>query len=299
MQAMILAAGFGTRLLPFTKIRPKPLFPIINRPLLLLTIERLKKAGFDHIVVNCHHLRQQVIDHLCNIEGVVIQEEDTILGTGGGLRLALRSLRDEPVLVTNGDIYHTLDLLQFYESHSPDVAPVTMAMHDCPRYNKVVTQNEFVINFDGNKSSPLLAYTGLQVVNPEILEPIPLGRESSTIDFYRKLLNKKIPIRSFRVDGCFWTDMGTLGDYLDLHAGLLTGRIPWWPELGGRPEDSFYFADKHSMTDTVSVKDWVCAGRVKLGRNVQLIRSVLWDGANVPDETMVQDALFVQQDSLI
>jgi mannose-1-phosphate guanylyltransferase len=294
MQAMILAAGFGTRLLPFTKFRPKPLFPIINRPLLLLTIERLKNAGCDHIVVNCHHLRQQFIDLLSNIEGVVIQEEDTILGTGGGLRLALRSLRDEPVLVTNGDIYHSLDLLQFYESHRPEMAPITMAMHDFPRYNKVVTEKEIVVSFDGNKSLHLLAYTGLQVVNPEILEPIPLGKEWSTIDFYRKLLQEKTPIRSLRVDGCFWTDIGTPADYLELHAGLLTGKIPWWPELGaGRPVDAFYFADKHSMINTVSVKDWVCAGRVKLGRNVQLIRSVLWDGASVPDGTVVQDTIVV------
>jgi mannose-1-phosphate guanylyltransferase len=294
MQAMILAAGFGTRLLPFTKIRPKPLFPIINRPLLLLTIERLKKAGFDHIIVNCHHLRQQLIDLLSNIEGVVIQEEDTILGTGGGIRLALRSLKDEPLLVTNGDIYHTINLHKFYKSHRPEMAPITMAMHDFPRFNKVVTDHEFVVSFDGNKNSPLLAYTGLQVVNPEILEPIPLGRESSTIDFYRKLLRKKTPIRYHRVDGCYWTDMGTLTDYLELHAGLLTGKIPWWPELGAeRPEDSFYFAERHSVNSTVSAEDWVCAGRIRLGRNVQLIRSVLWDGARVPDGTVVQDTLFI------
>jgi mannose-1-phosphate guanylyltransferase len=88
--------------------------------------------------------------------------------------------------------------------------------------------------------------------------------------------------------------MGTLTDYLELHAGLLTGKIPWWPELGAeRPEDSFYFAERHSVNSTVSAEDWVCAGRIRLGRNVQLIRSVLWDGARVPDGTVVQDTLFI------
>jgi mannose-1-phosphate guanylyltransferase len=291
MQAMILAAGFGTRLLPFTKFCPKPLFPIINRPLLLLTIARLKRAGFDHIVVNCHHLRRQLIDLLCDIEGVVIQEEDTILGTGGGLRLALRSFRDEPVLVTNGDIYHTVDLRSLYEAHRPKVAPVTMAMHDCPRFNKVITEDDLVLSFDGDKRSPLLAFTGLQVVNPEIFEPIPLGQASSTIDFYRRLLGEKIPIRSVRVDGCFWTDMGTLEDYLALHAGLLTGGIPWWPELGARPEGPFFVADQSKMSETVSMRDWVCAGRVEFGRDVQLARVVLWDGACIPDGSRLQDVL--------
>ncbi len=89
MQAMILAAGFGTRLLPHTLLRPKPLFPLLNHPLLLLTIRRLQHAGCDHIVVNCHHLRAQIVAALAGLPGVTVLEEETILGTGGGLRGAL------------------------------------------------------------------------------------------------------------------------------------------------------------------------------------------------------------------
>lgn len=117
MQAMILAAGFGTRLLPYTLSRPKPLFPILNQPLLLLTIRRLQQAGCDHIVVNCHHLREQIVAALHGIPGVVVQEEVVILGTGGGLRKARALFRDEPVLVTNGDIYHTVDYRRLYRHH--------------------------------------------------------------------------------------------------------------------------------------------------------------------------------------
>ena len=114
---MILAAGLGTRLLPHTLIRPKPLFPVLNQPLLLATIRRLQNLGFDHIVVNCHHLRQQVATALNGIAGVILQEEEVILGTGGGLRRALNLFRDEPLLVSNGDIYHTIDFLRLYNEH--------------------------------------------------------------------------------------------------------------------------------------------------------------------------------------
>ena len=86
MQAMILAAGFGTRLLPYTKYRPKPLFPVLNTPLLVAAVRRLKKFGFSRIVVNCHHLGEQISAALDDIDGVRIQYEETILGTGGGLR---------------------------------------------------------------------------------------------------------------------------------------------------------------------------------------------------------------------
>jgi NDP-sugar pyrophosphorylase family protein len=293
MQAMILAAGFGTRLLPYTRFRPKPLFPVLNKPLLLLTIERLQRAGCDHIVVNCHHLQQQIIDLLKDISGVVIQQEDMILGTGGGLRLALRFFRDEPVLVTNGDIYHTVDFYSLYQAHLNDTAPVTMAMHDFPRFNTVSVQDEQVAGFDRAGHCPLLAFTGLHVIDPDILSAIPLLQLSSIIDRYRRLLEEKKRIQVLRVDGRFWTDMGTVEDYLALHGGLLTGKIPWWQELGARPEMPFFLADGLAGDDT-SLKDWVCAGQVRIGRDVHLERVVLWDGVVVSDGSRLQDLLIIE-----
>jgi NDP-sugar pyrophosphorylase family protein len=294
MQAMILAAGFGTRLLPFTEFRPKPLFPIMNKPLLLLTIERLQRAGFDHIVVNCHHLRQQIIDLLCDIKGIVIQQEEVVLGTGGGLRLALQSLRDEPVLVTNGDIYHTVDYRLLYEAHRIDTAPVTMAMHDFPRFNTVSVQDELVAGFDHAENGRFLAFTGLHVLNPEILSAIPFMQPSSIIDCYRLLLKDKRRIHAVRVDGCFWTDMGTVQDYLALHGGLLTGRIPWWQELGVMPDTPFFLADRQTCSRTVTMTDWVCVGQVEIGDDVSLQRVVVWDGASVPGGSRLEDALIIQ-----
>jgi NDP-sugar pyrophosphorylase family protein len=291
MQAMILAAGFGTRLLPFTKFRPKPLFPILNRPPLLLTIERLQRAGCDHIVVNCHHLQQQMVDQLKKLRGIVIQQEDMVLGTGGGLRLALQSFRDEPVLVTNGDIYHTVDFNSLYQYHLHDTAPVTMAMHHFPRFNSVSVANEQVAGFDNTGNHPLLAFTGLHVVDPDILSSIPLFQSSSIIDHYRLLLEKKKRIAALRVDGCFWADMGTVEDYLALHGGLLTGAIPWWQELGEGLVSPFYL---RQPCGALSMKDWVCAGEVKIGKDVHLERVVLWDGAVVPDGSRLKDTLVIQ-----
>ena len=293
MQAMVLAAGFGTRLLPYTEICPKPLFPIMNKPLLLLTIERLQRAGFDHIVVNCHHLRRKIIGVLQKLKGVIIQEEDVILGTGGGLRLAMRSFRDEPVLVTNGDIYHMVDYRSLYEAHLNDIALVTLAMHDFPRFNKVSVQDNRVTGFDPIENNELQAFTGLHVLNPEILSEIPTSEPTSIIDLYRRLLQEKKCIRTFNADGCYWTDIGTVKDYLALHGGLLTGDIPWWRELGVRPESPFFLADGIQCTDRPVMRDWVCAGRVAMGEDVHLERVVLWDGACVPGKSRLQDTLLI------
>ena len=79
MQAMILAAGFGTRLLPYTQYLPKPLFPVLNTPLLLATVKRLQSSGFAPIIVNCHHLGEQIVDCFQDIPGVIIQQENNLL----------------------------------------------------------------------------------------------------------------------------------------------------------------------------------------------------------------------------
>ncbi|SHO46878.1 mannose-1-phosphate guanylyltransferase [Desulfopila aestuarii DSM 18488] len=292
MQAMILAAGFGTRLLPHTRLRPKPLFPLLNEPLLLLTIRRLQRFGFGHIIVNCHHLRGQIVDCLHGMAGVVVQEEETILGTGGGLRQALSLMRDEPLLVTNGDIYHTIDFRTLYDAHCSTQFPVTLAMHDYPRFNTVQVTDDKVVAFrPEDENSQPLAFTGLSVIEPDILHGIEVGRESCIIDHYRRKLNDGVQFGVFRVDKCFWTDMGTPEDYLELHAGLLNGSIPRWQEFAcGTAEKRILIDDKARLTGKSCITDW-CAIGAATGRDISLARCVVWDGVQFPDGYCSADLL--------
>ena len=290
MQAMILAAGLGTRLLPHTSIRPKPLFPVLNSPLLLLTIARLKNYGFDHIIVNCHHLREQIVDILRLIENVVVIEEEIILGTGGGLRGALYHMRDEPILITNGDIYHTIDFSELYSHHKVHNHSITLGMHDYPRFNTVAINGDNVEAFSKDTTLPKLAYTGLQVVRPYVLKGIEENQYSCIIDHYRNLMASGEQIDSYRVDGCYWTDMGTVDDYLGLHEGLLTGRIPCWREMGeiGMP----YCIDKGAQLATdAELGDWVCIGAAEIGRKTHLNRCVVWDDVLVGEGIQLTDSI--------
>lgn len=292
MQAMILAAGFGTRLLPYTKFRPKPLFPLLNEPLLLLTIKRLQHAGFDHIIVNCHYLKEQIVEALTGIKGVVIQEEEIVLGTGGGLRMAVAEMRDEPILITNGDIYHSIDYRGLYNSHQSGRAVVTMAMHDYPRFNKVTVENGCVTGFDGQGGKASMAFTGLHVLEPQVLAKIPVEQEYSIIDRYRELLQEGKKIQALQVDGSSWTDMGTVDDYLALHGRLLKKEIPLWPEFSNIPRNSFLI-DKHVGSDALTLRDWGCVGDAQLAGGVRLKRCVVWDEAQIEEGTDISDALLV------
>ncbi len=287
---MILAAGFGTRLLPHTLVLPKPLFPILNQPLLLLTINRLQNLGFDRIVVNCHHLREKIVAALAGLAGVIVQEEEAILGTGGGLRRALGHLRNEPLLVTNGDIYHNIDLLDFYRRHQGSGDPVTLAMHHHPRFNRVMVKDGKVASFDNRGEFSQLAFTGLHVLDPAILEDIDDNVFSSILDLYRRLLNRGTVINCHRTDGCFWTDMGTPEDYLALHQGLLSGAIPSWPELGlvRRPN---CIDQRAKLPAQLELRDWVSIGAANIGNNSHLERVVIWDDVAVPGGSCLVDAV--------
>ncbi len=293
MQAMILAAGFGTRLQPYTNIRPKPLFPLLNIPLLLLTIQRLQDAGFDHIIVNSHHLKKQIRDVLFDISGIYLQEEDSILGTGGGLRLALDQMKDEPLLVTNGDIYHTVDYKEFYDSHIVSSAKITLAVHDFPRFNGLRVTSDRLLGFDKNIEGDLVAFTGLHIIDPNSLKTLSPNSKSCIIDHYRTILKAGGLINVQRVDESYWTDMGTPEDYLELHGELLQKRIPCWQQFQDKVDVPFYIAKDAVCGDHFAMKDWVCIGRAKIGKNVSVSRSVIWDNAVVPDNSIITDSLII------
>ncbi len=280
MQAMILAAGLGTRLLPHTLVRPKPLFPILNQPLLLLTIKRLQLLGFDHIVVNCHHLREHIVDALAGLEGVIVQEEEVILGTGGGLRKALKHLRDEPLLVSNGDIYHTVDFLAMYQHHQAKHNPVTLAMHSYPLFNNVLVEDDRIVSFDNRIVFPQLAFTGLHVIEPYVLQEIEENAFSCIIDCYRKMLQAGQIIGCYRTDGCFWTDMGKVDDYLALHQGLLTGTIPCWQEIGP-VRKPYCIAKRAKLPAQIELRDWACIGEAHIENGTRLERVVVWDDVSI------------------
>jgi NDP-sugar pyrophosphorylase family protein len=121
-QAMIFAAGLGTRLKPLTDTMPKALVPVGGRPLLDINIERLQQAGYTRFVVNVHHFAQQIVDHVNAKPQVFISDErEQLLDTGGGLKKAAPLFHDdEPILIHNVDILDNVDYEWFRRQHQDD-----------------------------------------------------------------------------------------------------------------------------------------------------------------------------------
>lgn len=305
MKAMVLAAGFGTRLRPYSLLRPKPLFPVLNMPLLLQTVNSLHRCGFTPVLVNTHHLRQQIVDSFRDIPGVVLQLEEAILGTGGGLRLALPHFAQGPVLVTNGDIFHDIDPAWVYQQHMAGEhgrVLVTMVLHDCPRFNSVVVDaDDHIVGFvpaGQDKSGVIgkkeelpaghrrLAYTGIQVIDPAVLAMIPPDTNSCIIDCYRTVLRQGGIIRALVVKNPVWSDIGTPTDYLDLHRRLLAG------DNAAHGRDSVLLADNVALGRSVVFQDWACIGaHSRIGDSASLCRVVVWDHAVVAPGAILTDTI--------
>ena len=216
---MILAAGFGTRLLPYTRSTPKALFTIAGRPILDLTIRRLAAAGCRAVIVNTHHLHDRVNAFLASQRYEVpvhTSFEPVILGTGGAVKNVAQFWDDQPFVVINSDIVTDIDLRMVYQFHLSHRHPVTLVLHDEPQFNMVTVSQEGLVKGFGNPadndergSNRLMAFTGIQVLDPGILDLIPEKTFHSSIDTYRKVIAGGDGVKAYVATGHYWTDIGT------------------------------------------------------------------------------------------
>ncbi len=134
MNAMIFAAGLGTRLRPLTDHKPKALVSVGGRPMIDHVVDKLRRSGFDHIVVNAHHEKEQMVDYLRGTD-IRVSVEEELLDTGGGLKRALPLFDDDsPILVHNVDIFSNVDLKAVYEAFdSQELALLVVSERDTAR----------------------------------------------------------------------------------------------------------------------------------------------------------------------
>ena len=247
MKALILAAGLGTRLRPYTNHTPKALFTISDRPLLDIMISRLIEAGCEAIIINTHHLHDRIESFIAQQSyaiPVLTRFEPQILGTGGAIINVRDFWDDHPFMVINGDIVTTVDFKQVYDFHCGHLHPATLVLVDDPELNSVACDAEgFVVEFQhrseaANRSAPsAFTFTGIQVLDPEILEFIPAGVPSSSIDAYARMIAKGRKIKAFISKNTYWKDIGTAERYKLAVFETLTPRIfqQVFPGLKFRP----------------------------------------------------------------
>ena len=214
MKAMILAAGLGKRLKPLTNDIPKPLLKVGNQSLIERNIRSLLNYGFDEIVINVSYLGNMITEHVLEIfpnNKIIFSKESEPLGTGGGIKNALKLLGDEPFMLINADIYHNINLA---------------AVKTAPKYAHLVGVKNPEHNIQGDfslENNIVLArsklndftWSGISIINPTIFSQ--LQTQEMPFDIWNSVLmqfinNNKITAEIY--EG-IWIDTGTI-DRLEL-----------------------------------------------------------------------------------
>jgi len=227
-KAMILAAGLGTRLKPITLTKPKALAEVDGITLLEYSIKHLKRYGFDDIIINVHHFADQVIEFLkkkndFGVHLTISDEREQLLNTGGGLKKASGFFNDDkPFLMYNVDVLSDINLNNLYHTHIESNAIVTLAVRGrkTSRYFlfdqagclcgwKNMSTNQIIITSRSVSKLQPFAFSGIQVINPGLLEMISLNEGPFSItEVYIKLC-ANYKIMAYNHDNSFWMDMGT------------------------------------------------------------------------------------------
>jgi NDP-sugar pyrophosphorylase family protein len=230
MKAMVLAAGLGTRLRPLTDSRPKALVEVSGRTLLEITLARLRDFGVNEVIVNVHHFADMVVEYLKSKNDfgmrIEISREEVLLDTGGGLKKASwfflddPKRLDEPFILHNVDVISAIDLRRMVDSHMRNEALATLAVkrRETSRYLLFDKQDQLC----GRRSKPdlklelvrpveqpqALAFSGIHVISPRLLQRITEDGIFSIINSYLNLAAQGGKILAFHADQYFWRDLG-------------------------------------------------------------------------------------------
>jgi len=296
---MILAAGTGTRLLPLTNLRPKPLFPIYTIPLLSLIITQLKGIGVKDIIINTHHLHQHISNYFRENTpadvNITLSHEPSLLGTGGGIKNVEYFWDDQPFIVVNGDSIHTIDLDAAYQYHLTSGNLATLVLHTYPRYHHVeIDQEKRIVGIRGERvketSTPtyLRAFTGIHIISPLLLREISPRCYADIITIYRNLIAQGMKVCGYHVENHYWRDIGTPEDYHHIHSDIFHKRIPLM-------RDALSIANQK---ESIAIgKGTLLEGYVSVGSNTSIgkkciIRnSIIWDEVEVSDNLTIEDCI--------
>jgi NDP-sugar pyrophosphorylase family protein len=248
MKAMILAAGLGTRLRPLTDDRPKALVEIAGRPLLEITLSRLRDFGVRQVIVNVHHFADMIVDYLkaSNNFGMIIEvsREEDLLDTGGGLRKAASFFLkasgdvDEPFILHNVDVISTIDLERMLRLHTEQDALATLAVQERATSRYLLFDEQLrLCGRRASEQAPELVrpaqrvrawgFSGIHVISPRLFAKITEEGSFSIMDSYLRLAAQGEAILAFRADEYYWRDLGRPENVAQAAQDVRDRVLPW------------------------------------------------------------------------
>lgn len=290
--AFVLGAGLGTRLKTLTAHRPKPLIPVVNKPLIAFAFDHLLAHGIERFVVNTHW-RAEVYDRefpTASYEGAPIafrDEQPEVLETAGGIKNVEDLLGHDPFVVYNGDILSTMPLEEAFRAHVEHENEVTLVLRskDGPLQVSFEEGTSRITDI-GRRLNPesdaRFLFTGIYIVRPEFFARIPAGTKLSVIPLFLEMIRTGARLGGVVIDEGHWWDLGNREQYLAVHRELAAGT----PILASR------------LTSLTAPAPWIAAGAeiapdaeitgacaigagARIGSGAQLRDTIVWPGAEI------------------
>jgi mannose-1-phosphate guanylyltransferase len=298
MKAMVLAAGLGTRLRPLTFELPKPMVPVLDRPVMAHIVDLLDRHGCDDVIANLHYFPDTIRGYFG--DRLVYREEPELLGTAGGVRNCADFLDDGTFLIISGDALTDIDLGAFVERHKATGGIGTLAVKrvaDTREFGVVLHDADGRITGFQEKPDPAEALSdlgncGIYLFEPEIFDYFP---PQPFVDWARDvfpaLLAHDVPFHIHEI-GEYWNDVGSLDELkagtFDALRGELRVDVP-----GEEIAEGVRIGEGSALTDATLIEPPVWIGRdVEIGAGVRLQGPLaIGDGVRIGDAAALKDAI--------
>ena len=305
---MVMAAGVGSRLDPLTQNVPKPLVPVVNVPVMDILLQKLKNYGINQVIANTHYLAEDIQKRYSQNSPVDIEfnsiYEETLSGTAGGVKKCQFFFEDaENFLVLSADGLHDAPLDKIIQSHIKSGCIATMAIasvahEEVYKYGVVVPSiDNKVLEFQEKPSveeaKSNYINTGIYVFNKKIFDFIP---ENMMFDFaknvFPSLMKAGEDINVYKTD-CYWSDIGTLNQYVQSNWDALQGRVKTDNnELQYKPDAFYTIGSNCNIDSSVKFKGNVIVGdNCTLGKGVTLENVILWENTIVKDNVYLKNVV--------
>lgn len=303
MKAIILAAGFGTRLLPLTKYRHKALFPIVNKTVIDIIINNLQVAGITSLGLNLHYLAPQIKDYLdknyVNFD-LEYRHEKIIMDTGGGLAQFVDFVgKDNFFIAHTCDVLTTINLKDAINYHKKNNPLLTLVLVDLPGKNNIaVDKNNNVIGiYKKTGARPemkirMLYGSGIFIYSSRIFNYLPnTGKPYPVLPAIIKAVQNSpgsvkayVPPKPY-----YWRDIGDVSSYLDAHRDILKNNLVLFKGIE-KGKDGIWISPNAEVSPDANFKGFVsiCENAI-INNGAMLENCVVWENAEIKENIIYKD----------
>jgi len=306
MKAVVMAGGFGTRIQPLTHSYPKPMLPIVNRPMMEHTMMTLKNLGITEFIILLYFKPEIIKDYFKDGSdfGIKISyvTPDDDYGTAGAVKLAQDLIGDDNFIIISGDLVTDFDFKKLFDFHSSKKSKLSIGLTsvDNPlQFGVVIANSDNVIEKFLEKPSWGEVFsdtinTGIYIIEPEILEYIPKGENFDFAkDLFPTLMKNDIALMGYSLEG-YWRDVGNPDSYREVHADILNEKVKF--KIPGIktdfPDGTLYSSTPYTLDKSIEIIGNVVLGKnVVLKKNVKLNNTVIGDNTYIGSESNIRNSV--------